>query len=917
MSNVVWKFKHDRGTETAPLSVSFSVDGSHGVIGQNGVGPAKGFPDAAIDSGGDLKAFNGTAFSDFISGAARPGIDPDPDSVRLTVRKGGLPISSITFQPVLSSPAATELDINALMRAGKASSATPEQLIALGTGLAALDAKAARADTDHALSAQSLADTAQSKVAADNAVANLSVSTTRGKVYGDKAAVDAALGSHLDDDLVENAQTGDIFKRVAGAWQLLTNVGAGYVSARRFGVSPTNTAAQNAMALAAAAAFSAAAGVTIANFEDITTGSTFDPPERTSFECLGWGRIRPSGNFTAIRLSKPFITGKYVADTRAMTDFTESAVIVSGDGRFYDFDRPLDVELEAWGNRLTVRQGVGIDLRSDTGWVSLATLKMKSFGYETPIRYWTNPTLNLDGTPYVGGYINGNEATVSTDFGTYGIVYKHEAGVEISGNRTRGQLQARPDTVHTILTTGTKLLDNLFEVKTWDFKQTYAYNLSPNGIGNIVRDGGQTPLRARISDFDEYHCATVGSLPHKRTAILPASLNNRNFSGNADDSLALSDQDFVVTQTAGPVPAGSLSNAFRELMELRAVYTLSAGQSVTFEVQFDANYASMNMWGLVFDYGWNARRVLLEARVKVGSVDTWVTHLDLTDNFSAFPGWQHPATTGSVAPDRLRVTLADPVDSLGRIALARVWARIGALGGRAYLKRSGGIVRGKTYFKAGLTFGATDTDIEAALNLKLDAQGSIRRKLAPTSATDVWTRLCRIQAVNPIAGNENALFSGRVILGTSTGRTGDRSATVDFAFGVRGAGNAVTVVPLLTTHGNAADWEFRVYRTADGWHDLYFKQGPYQTFALFDTLLYGGTAYWTTTDPTADGTLTQVWSSVGGARQGIEAGHYRVGGVQVVGARAAAIANPTDAATTQAALIALLAVQRAHGLIAP
>ncbi|WP_161884042.1 hypothetical protein [Deinococcus alpinitundrae] len=165
MSNVIWKFKHDRGTETAPLTVSITVAAGHGVIGQNGIAPASGFPDAAIDSAGNLKAFDGTTYSDFISGAARSGIDPDPDTYRLTVRKGGLPISSITFQPVLSSPTATELDINALLLIGKATSATPQQLADLISATA--DAQGVKTEWTGTLKPQmqqSLADSVLSEV---------------------------------------------------------------------------------------------------------------------------------------------------------------------------------------------------------------------------------------------------------------------------------------------------------------------------------------------------------------------------------------------------------------------------------------------------------------------------------------------------------------------------------------------------------------------------------------------------------------------------------------------------------------------------------------------------------------------------------------------------------------------------------
>ena len=203
----IWKYKHDRSGDTSALSVSVTVDGRHGVIGLNGIAPPSGFPDAAINSTGDLKAFDGTAYSDFISGAARPGIDPDPDTYRLTVRKGGLPISSITFQPILSSPTATELDINALVKAGKALSATPEQLIALGEGLADLDTKKTRADADHAAVTQSLADSAQ---AAALATAAAGLTTWGG---GDHTTLPSMAGAYR---IMTGDEIGQVWVRTEG-----------------------------------------------------------------------------------------------------------------------------------------------------------------------------------------------------------------------------------------------------------------------------------------------------------------------------------------------------------------------------------------------------------------------------------------------------------------------------------------------------------------------------------------------------------------------------------------------------------------------------------------------------------------------------------------------------------------------------
>lgn len=154
----IWKYKHDRGGDAGPLSVTISVDGQHGVIGLNGIAPASGFEDGIINATGDLKAVDG---GDYVTGAARPGIDPAPDFYRLTVCKNGKPTSSASFQPVLSALADTELDINALVAAGKARAATPQQLADLATGLTDLGVARNQIRVLLPQMAQQLADTTQ------------------------------------------------------------------------------------------------------------------------------------------------------------------------------------------------------------------------------------------------------------------------------------------------------------------------------------------------------------------------------------------------------------------------------------------------------------------------------------------------------------------------------------------------------------------------------------------------------------------------------------------------------------------------------------------------------------------------------------------------------------------------------------
>lgn len=151
--SVQYEFQHDRAGDTAKLTVSFQVQDRHGPMGAAGVGSSGGWLDGEIDSDGKLTAVGG---GEYRAPAARPGVDPTSPEVRLTVRRAGTPISSVVFRPVLASAEATTLNVNDLLRSGRAVAATPEQLVSLSAALA--DTRAAIEE-----SRQVNADTAQAR----------------------------------------------------------------------------------------------------------------------------------------------------------------------------------------------------------------------------------------------------------------------------------------------------------------------------------------------------------------------------------------------------------------------------------------------------------------------------------------------------------------------------------------------------------------------------------------------------------------------------------------------------------------------------------------------------------------------------------------------------------------------------------
>lgn len=123
--SVKYEFQHDRAGDTAKLTVSFQVQDRHGPMGAAGVGSSGGWLDGEINDEGKLTAVGG---GEYRAPAARPGVDPFAPEVRLAVRRAGTPISSVVFRPVLASADATTLNVNDLLRSGRAVAATPEML---------------------------------------------------------------------------------------------------------------------------------------------------------------------------------------------------------------------------------------------------------------------------------------------------------------------------------------------------------------------------------------------------------------------------------------------------------------------------------------------------------------------------------------------------------------------------------------------------------------------------------------------------------------------------------------------------------------------------------------------------------------------------------------------------------------------
>ncbi|TXK85316.1 hypothetical protein [Paenibacillus sp. N3.4] len=128
-----------------------------------------------------------------------------------------------------------------------------------------------------------------------------------------------------------------------------------------------------------------------------------------------------------------------------------------------------------------------------------------------------------------------------------------------------------------------------------------------------------------------------------------------------------------------------------------------------------------------------------------------------------------------------------------------------------------------------------------------------------------WFRVCRI-------GSDKSLFSGRVRMVTDYGKASYRSASAEFAFGVRG-NDAGGFKPILTVDGDGFNGssdlyaKFTIYADTSGKYWLYFRRPKYTNYCVFeytyDLYPQGTFEYWDKVDsPESDASLIKVWDSL-------------------------------------------------------
>ena len=172
------------------------------------------------------------------------------------------------------------------------------------------------------------------------------------------------------------------------------------------------------------------------------------------------------------------------------------------------------------------------------------------------------------------------------------------------------------------------------------------------------------------------------------------------------------------------------------------------------------------------------------------------------------------------------------------------------------------------------------------------------KQFSSTGSNGRWIKVARIQNQNPIDGSEFSNISGIVNTQTDFGQSGSAQYHAIFSFGSRGG-----IKPLLNEFGDAANRsvndpshvEWRVYKSPDNWHYLWFYQSNYSEYLSFDYKQVSTTEYWSVENPPANYEL--VWSSLDGARQGFISGGNSLiknGSLIVQGNIGIGITNPTE-----------------------
>jgi hypothetical protein len=158
----------------------------------------------------------------------------------------------------------------------------------------------------------------------------------------------------------------------------------------------------------------------------------------------------------------------------------------------------------------------------------------------------------------------------------------------------------------------------------------------------------------------------------------------------------------------------------------------------------------------------------------------------------------------------------------------------------------------------------------------IDGQGGrVQRLLPATGATATWFKLFRVQSENPVTNNAYSAVIGQLYCQPQTFSGYKQEVIANFGFSLRnGSSNATSITPLCNIAGDGKI-EFRVYKTSDGWHDLYVQIPEFTYSASIDYYLIAateGSGAFVASDPNADGSLTLIWSSSTGLGQKSEFG---------------------------------------------
>ena len=611
--------------------------------------------------------------------------------------------------------------------------------------------------------------------------------------------------------------------------------------------------AKNLTALNAGLAYSAATGRPLYLDIPVTVSGTVVIPNGASLVCVGKGLIKPAGDFPVVVISTAEAEHCINVSVAGIGSYSSIAVEITGESLAYARLRIPQITIRGPG---TSAPGTGLALRSNGGFVAGVHLGVVTIsGFNTLLKLHANTP-----TPLVGnkGYVNGNVFdSLRLTTGVYFIdIEQNEGNYEVSGNKLNNVLiQPTGAAKRAIRLVGTDVMDNSFDGKIWDWGVAAA---GDDGrvlaIQGAVNDSGSNydvanncfvfpglyPWYADINDKD-YGVFAAAQVPtaEKNTALVPRSANSLTFT-DADDVLAYAHRYYSVTYSGPATSSEALGplEAFRPGSDTYAQWSDAIQSEAPYTIDFGAVRSGFGLLGLQFAVNM-PQSVTIEAS---DNGSTYTTLLSLTGNKHRVVTWA--ARDGiTVSARYIRVRFSN-INKPGAFALTRIF---GAAHGAGSARRRGAVV-------------------------PVDGQGGrIQRLLPATGASATWFKLFRIQSENPVTSNAFSSAVGQVFCQPQNGSGYKQAAIANFGVSVRNGGaNSASITPLCNIMGDGPI-EFRVYKTAEGWHDLYIKIPENTQPASVDYYLMSATegpGAFTASDPTADGTLTLVWSSATGAGQG-------------------------------------------------